>query len=113
MARRPRTPRHEGLGTTSTAITGLDEVKYLLASLLDVAPELYWEILEKYGQKIHDEALTGFENKTGNLRRSFTIKKKKTENTQRVTVSAGGKKAPHAHLVEFGHRQTVIGRAHV
>lgn len=108
MAIRARYDNYQQTGTSSTKVEGVDAVMSLLDALIYEAPEMYWNTLEKYGERIRAGALVRIKDKTGNLRRSFTLKKKKTAKTQRVTISAGGPKAPHAHLVEFGHRQTAV-----
>ena len=99
------------MGTTSTYTTGFGEIMDLLTRLEDSVPEELERILTEYGAKILNAMKTTnqFKSKTGNLIRSMRMRGKFTEKVQRVTVSAGGPKAPHAHLIEFGHRNIKKG----
>jgi HK97 gp10 family phage protein len=92
-------------GRTFSSITGLGDVKSLLAALLKEVPEEYEKVLNKYCDIIENSAKAKITHEvTGKLKKSFKIKRVFTEKKKRVTIVAGGNVAPHAHLVEFGHR---------
>lgn len=99
-----KAPKSGARGTGSTYIEGLDEVKELLTLLKETVPEMYFETLEKYGALISQKAIGKIKSKTENLVSSFKTQKRNNDRIKRVSVVAGGNKAPHAHLVEFGHR---------
>lgn len=91
-------------GTGLTYVEGVEDVMALLQELVVKAPERYESILTDYGDKIGNSAKSRIKDKTGNLRSSCNTKRTFTANTKKVSVIFGGTKAPHAHLVEFGHR---------
>ena len=101
----PRIARGNSKGSTVTGISGLNEVQDMLRALHDDIPSQYQSILEKYGDIIYVSAKSKIHSISGNLSGSVRVKRTFTEKKQMVSVIAGGKKAPHAHLVEFGHRQ--------
>ena len=86
-------------------VTGLQEVRDLFDTLMREAPEAYKHELQKAGDVIENSAKSKVNSVTGNLKSSFRTKEMFTEKKQKVSVMAGGAKAPHAHLVEYGHRQ--------
>jgi HK97 gp10 family phage protein len=91
-------------GRTYLDIEGLAEVQDLLDTLRNTVPEKCEQVLIKYGELMASAARSGIKSKTGNLKGSIKTKRTFTANTKKVSVNAGGKKAPHAHLVEYGHR---------
>lgn len=99
MARRIRT------GNSMTRIEGFDEVRELLETVRNRVPEKYEEVLESVSRKIEVDAKQRIDSKTGKLEGSLRRKKKTSNNVTSYEISAGGQTAPHAHLVEFGHRQ--------
>ena len=101
----PRIVTGNSMGTTTTGITGLNEVQDMLKALQIDVPQMYQSVLIKYGDRICDSYKSKIHSVSGNLVSSAHVKRVFTEKTQRVSVIAGGRKAPHAHLVEFGHRQ--------
>ena len=95
-----------GKGSTSTYIEGLDDVKDLLNRLNRDAPTKFEEIIDKYGEKIKASLLGNIhslKNTKGTLERSVKLVTKYTVKSKIAIISMGGAKAPHAHLVEFGH----------
>ena len=108
MAARIRVPRITtgySMGTTATHVEGVQEVMDLLDSLRTLAPQKYRDTLEYYALQIETGYKGRIHSVTGSLVSSVKTRKTFNENTNRVSVIAGGEKAPHAHLVEFGHRQ--------
>ena len=93
------------MGRTAHGISGMKEVMGLLDSLQQLAPIQYVEVLERFALQIKSDYIRPIHSITGALVGSVKIRKRYTEVTKRVSVIAGGAKAPHAHLVEFGHRQ--------
>ena len=93
------------LAKKSVKIEGLEEVRDLFDTLRREAPEEYKKELQNAGSMIESSAKSKVNSVTGNLKESFRTKEKFTETIQKVSVIAGGTKAPHAHLVEYGHRQ--------
>jgi HK97 gp10 family phage protein len=101
---RARAPRLV-TGRTMYNVQGLEEVRQLLEILQKEAPQIYKEELESAGTIIKNSAKSKVHNISGALNSSINTKSKFTETKQQVSVIAGGRAAPHAHLVEFGHRQ--------
>ena len=64
--------------------------------------------LEATAQYVESEAkiTSAFQDKTGNLRKSIKLKKSKFEDGGYIVRA----RAPHAHLVEFGHVLIAWGR---
>ena len=86
-------------------VEGAEEIEALFKDLLKKVPEMYEEELENSANKISNSAKSKINDKTGNLKQSIKIRKFNKKDIKGVSVVAGGTKAPHAHLVEFGHRQ--------
>lgn len=99
MARRIRT------GNSMTRIEGFNEIRELLETVRNRVPSRYEEILETVSTKIKVDAESKINSKTGELKGSLRKKKKSQSGVTSYEISAGGQSAPHAHLVEFGHRQ--------
>jgi hypothetical protein len=111
MAIRIRRPKITPVGANSAAgtksmpeVKGLREVQRLLSILLTDVPAVYEDLLETVGRMMEVDTKAGIKVLTGNLMSSVRLRKTFTAKTHRVSVIAGGRKAPHAHLVEFGHR---------
>lgn len=88
-------------------IRGIKEVQDLLFMLLERVPERYSELIESVGATMEQDVKTnirGLDKPTGLLESSVQTRRLYTKKTNRVIIEAGGKIAPHAHLVEFGHR---------
>jgi HK97 gp10 family phage protein len=107
---RVKIPRLKGdphaQGRTFSSIMGLEDVKLLLKILESDVPIEYERVLRKYGERIEASAKSKITHEvTGKLKKSIRLKQVFTEKKKRVSIIAGGKAAPHAHLVEFGHRQ--------
>lgn len=92
-------------GRSMFNIEGLEEVKNLLETLRSKAPDIYRTELEHAGEIIKNSAKSKIHDDTGALSASVKTQSKFTVKKQQVSVIAGGVQAPHAHLVEFGHRQ--------
>ena len=87
-------------------VEGAEEIKNLFEDLLNKAPAMYEDELEKAGEKIKNSAKSKIKDKTGKLKQSIKSKNTTRKEIKGVSVIAGGNVAPHAHLVEFGHRLT-------
>lgn len=99
MAKRIKT------GNRMNQITGFGELEDLLKSLADQSIEVYEKELEKVASVIENNTKSNItDGPTGNLKSSVTLKKASGKKRVSYKISAGGAKAPHAHLVEFGHR---------
>lgn len=97
-----------------TRLEGFNEIMNILQTLRERVPDQYDEALENVSEKIKVDAKQRVRSKTGKLKASIQKKKKTQSGITTYEVSAGGRSAPHAHLVEFGHRQvledgTVVG----
>jgi hypothetical protein len=92
-------------GTKFGEIVGLKALQDVLYALINDVPDLYDEFLIEAGRVIELDIRTNIHSITGNLLSSVRTKNTFTPKTKRVSVMMGNKKAPHAHLVEFGHRQ--------
>lgn len=92
-------------GNSMYAIEGFEEVKSLLDSLANRSAEVYESELEKVARDIEVDAKSNIHDETGALQSSIKTDKSKSKTHVRYKVLAGGAPAPHAHLVEFGHRQ--------
>ena len=106
MARR-RGVKRIVTGNSMSNIDGFDEIRDLLQSLADRAPDVYEEELEKAAKSIESDTKSNINDKSGELSQSVTLRKYSGQKSVSYKVSAGGIKAPHAHLVEFGHRLVV------
>lgn len=87
-------------GNSMYNLDGFEEVRELLQSLQDRAPELVDQELETAARNIEADAKGYIKSKSGHLASSIKVQKSKA----RYKIIAGGASAPHAHLVEFGHR---------
>lgn len=105
MARARRGNARLVTGRSMFNIEGLEEVRQLLETLRTQAPDVYKTELEYAGEMIKNSAKSKIHNETGALGASVKTQSKFTATKQQVSVIAGGVQAPHAHLVEFGHRQ--------
>ena len=99
MARRTRT------GNSMSRIEGMEDVRQLLQSLQERAPDVYMQELEDGGRHIESAAKANVNSISGDLAGSIHTESKNGATKKSVAVVAGGIAAPHAHLVEFGHRQ--------
>lgn len=80
--------------------------------VLDVAFEEVMAVIEKnveqVAQLVYNEAkiTSAFRDKTGNLRRSISVKKSRYEDGSYIVQARGKNRSDggyHAHLIEFGH----------
>lgn len=92
-------------GTHLTHVQGIDEVMALFSTLERINEEKYKRFLEARADMILKDYTGRIHSVTGNLVRSSRVRKSYTDKRIAVSVVSGGKIAPHAHLVEFGHRQ--------
>ena len=92
------------MGRTMNNIEGLAEVQQMFRNLADMAPQIYEEELTKTIDAVESSAKQNVHSISGNLVGSIEKKITKGRSELKGTVKAGGVKAPHAHLVEFGHR---------
>lgn len=92
------------MGRTMNNIEGLAEVQQMFRHLAELAPRIYEEELTKCVDAVENSAKTNVHSISGNLVSSIEKKITKGRSELKGSVKAGGVKAPHAHLVEFGHR---------
>lgn len=97
-------------GNSMSSIDGFDEIRDLLQSLADRAPDVYEEELEKAAKSVESDTKSNIDDKSGDLSQSVKLSKYSGQKGVSYKVSAGGIAAPHAHLVEFGHRLVVDGK---
>ena len=85
-------------------VTDIDGLDASLAEIMDAIDQN----LEATAQFVEQEARVSaaFQDKTGKLRKSIKLKKSKFEDGGWIVVA----RAPHAHLVEFGHVKWLWGR---
>lgn len=101
-------------GTHLTHVHGVDKILALFSALERINEDKYKQFLEARAGMIMKDYTGRIKSVTGNLVRSTKIRKSYTDKRIMVSVVAGGRIAPHAHLVEFGHRQitkdgTIVG----
>jgi len=101
MARRIKRIR---TGNSMSRIEGMEEVRQLLQSLQERAPDVYMQELEAGGKQIETMAKSNVHSISGQLSASIHTEILDTATIKGAAVVAGGASAPHAHLVEFGHR---------
>lgn len=96
--------------------TDLEEIERRIASLIDpFTAEDVEEVLVGVARIIGDEARANIDvmtqRHTGNLRRGVKVRRGKRRHRAFATSYAAmdRKKAPHAHLVEYGH-EVVFGK---
>lgn len=84
--------------------TDLDGLDASLAEIMDAIDKN----LEATAQFVEQEAKVSaaFQDKTGKLRKSIKLKQSKFEDGGWIVVA----RAPHAHLVEFGHVKWLWGK---
>ena len=85
-------------------IRGLDEVLSLLNEFSEKAPDACETAMRGVALRIKDSAKSSIHSISGQLAGSLRIRNIFNPKTRRVVITAGGSKAPHAHLVEFGHK---------
>jgi len=78
--------------------------KRLLTVIRDTAPRSYNKILRKAGNLMRKNVRALTPRKTGKLKKSYRIKKISKDE---INVYS---KAPHAHLIEDGHKIVVGGK---
>lgn len=85
-------------------VTDLDGLDASLSEIMDAIDQN----LEATAQFVEQEARVSaaFQDKTEKLRKSIKLKKSKFEDGGWIVVA----RAPHAHLVEFGHAKWLWGR---
>ncbi len=85
-------------------VTDLDGLDAQLGEIMDAIDQN----LEETAQFVEREARisAAFRDKTGKLRKAIKLKKSKFEDGGWIVVA----RAPHAHLVEFGHVKFLWGR---
>jgi hypothetical protein len=105
MARARRGNARLVTGRSMFNIEGLEEVKDLLKALQNEAPEVYSQELKDGVIRMKAIALSHIKDDTGALSESATTKSSNRQNKRMESLIFGGIVAPHAHLVEFGHRQ--------
>jgi hypothetical protein len=72
-----------------------------LEAISDEARREVWEVLREEGDATAEDAKGRCPKRTGKL--AATIKVEEGRDAMQVFVTAGSKKRPYAHLVEFGH----------
>ena len=92
------------MGRTMNNIEGLEEVRQMFRNLAERSPQVYEQELTKTIDAVESSAKANVHSISGNLVSSIKKKITKGRSELKGSVSAGGTKAPHAHLVEFGHR---------
>lgn len=99
-------------------LTGWKETSELLKQLPNrVQRNVIKQAMDKAAKKVVDiaKASTAFQDRTGRLRKSIKVKRKKAESTRLgadVVCEPGD--APHAHLIEHGWMQrTANGHRHI
>ena len=92
-------------GRTMASIEGLEDVKALLRTLRDEAPQVYDQELKDGALQMKSIALSHIKNDSGALSESGKVKSVATQSKRMESLIFGGIIAPHAHLVEFGHRK--------
>lgn len=89
----------------ANSMRGFTDLEDLFLSLVERVPNEYESVLKNAARVVESAALNNInDGKTGNLRESVAIEQYKSKGIINYRVIAGGKIAPHAHLVEFGHR---------
>jgi hypothetical protein len=85
-------------------VTDLDGLDASLSEIMDAVDQN----LEETARFVEQEARVSaaFQDKTGKLRKSIKLKKSKFEDGGWIVQA----RAPHAHLVEFGHVKWLWGR---
>lgn len=85
-------------------VTDIDGLDASLAEIMDAIDQN----LEATAQFVEQEARVSaaFQDKTGKLRKSIKLKQSKFEDGGWIVVA----RAPHAHLVEFGHVKWLWGK---
>ncbi len=83
-------------------IKGLDELQKAIKEVTRKAPDRIEKKINEIGEEVRDEAKENTPVKTGNLKKGFTAGK--TINYGTVWKKEIYNDAPHAHLVEDGHR---------
>lgn len=85
-------------------VTDLDGLDASLSEIMDAIDQN----LEATAQFVEQEARVSaaFQDKTGKLRKSIKLKQSKFEDGGWIVVA----RAPHAHLVEFGHVKWLWGK---
>lgn len=92
-------------GVTMFNMHGMDEVIQMLRSLQSRAPDVYNQELYQAGLRIASSAKSKVHDVSGALSSSIHLSDDTNKSRPKVSIIAGGVAAPHAHLVEFGHRQ--------
>lgn len=87
--------------TVTVKVRGAMELQRRLESLTEEAQRAVWEALREEGDATAEDAKGRCPKRTGKL--ASTIKVEEGKDAMQVFVTAGSKKRPYAHLVEFGH----------
>ena len=91
-----------------------DILEYLDA--VSLLPQRSKAALEKGAEILCDEAIkkadTAFNSRTGKLKASIRIGRRKKSDRNAIEVGSFYPDAPHAHLVEYGHGGVTEARAH-
>jgi HK97 gp10 family phage protein len=86
-------------------VTGLRELNAFLQVLpVKIEKNILRSALRAGGNVIKNEARANVPVAEGALKKSVRVTTSSNGGVVKATVKAGGKKAPHAHLVEFGTR---------
>jgi HK97 gp10 family phage protein len=109
------TRRRIRTGNSFSKIDGFEELRDLLNSIADRSLDVYEEELGKAAQSVYNSARNNasgamIKSKSGQLRNSIVLRKTSGSAKTYYRISAGGIHAPHAHLVEFGHRLFLEGQ---
>lgn len=99
-ARRTKTGNSFG----KVSFDGFEDVRDLLSSLADRSEDIYERELSRAAEQIMSSAKHNVKSDTSLIVDSIHIRKYAGSKRVVYKIMAGGPLAPHAHLVEFGHR---------
>jgi hypothetical protein len=88
---------------TQAQISGLDDFQQRAAKLSNKALDACRKAIEETAEMARWEATADVPTVTHRLQKTIRVEVSDTGLT--AFVKAGGKKAPYAHLVEFGHKK--------
>lgn len=92
--------------TISMEIEGLDEAIHKLKLYDTKNSKAIAKAISKSGRNIRDDAKSHVPVRTGNLRDSLAARFKSSD--LQSVVKADYKKAPHAHLIEYGVETSIV-----
>ena len=93
-----------GLMSASVRLQDIDQIDVAFADILKAIDQN----LEETASMVEREAkaASSFHDKSGKLRKSISMKKSKFEDGGWIVVA----RAPHAHLIEYGHVKILWGK---